>query len=292
MKKSKAVIATPSFRDFYTTPHRLSALGEKIVENILKRRGWKTRLLHFPTMEKQSLPLPQALAHLRTCLVPGEFGPTAFFSKYQRFGPSPADSAAMILNEHPDAVFLSCFAFAYADDTLSLAGHLKEQRFSVPVYAGGAGVSVLPGYFQKEDSIDAVITGEAEASLAGFLAENKTPENSIEDCRHSPDNMDFSIATVQSSKKGLWLTTTLSRGCPRKCQFCANHLTHGRVFRTVPIEAFLSAIQAFPRDVPLHINFEDDNLLLDKDYFFAILEAIRTGQEAPEIARGPQRLAT
>lgn len=275
MKKLKAVIATPSFSDFYTTPHRLSALGERIVETILKHRGWSTRLLQFPKTRKQVLPLLPALSHLKPFLLPGEFGPTAFFSKYQRFGPSPEDSAAIILTENPDAVFLSCFAFAYADDTLSLAGHLKEQRPSVPVYVGGAGVSVLPGYFQAEDSIDAVITGEAEASLAAFLNENTAPDDSVDYCLDSPDSIDFSIATTRSSQKGQWLTTTISRGCPRTCQFCANHLTHGRVFRTVPIETFLSALQAFPKDVPLHINFEDDNLLLDKDYFFAILEAVR-----------------
>ena len=275
MKKLKAVIATPSFSDFYTTAHRLSALGERIVETILRRRGWSTRLLHFPKTGKQVLPLLPALSHLKTFLIPGEFGPTAFFSKYQRFGPSPEDSATIILAENPDAVFLSCFAFAYADDTLSLAGHLKEQRPSVPVYVGGAGVSVLPEYFQAEDSIDAVITGEAEASLVSFLKENTAPDDSVDYCLDSPDSIDFSIAMNRTSKKGQWLTTTLSRGCPRKCQFCANHLTHGRVFRTVPIETFLSALQTFPKDVPLHINFEDDNLLLDKDYLFAILEAVR-----------------
>ncbi|MBW2514887.1 MAG: radical SAM protein [Deltaproteobacteria bacterium] len=266
MKKLKAVIATPSFRDFYTTPHRLSALGEKIVEKILKHQGWETRLLHFPTMEKRPLPLPQSLSHLRSCLIPGEFGPTAFFSRYQRFGPSPADSAAMILSENPDAVFLSCFAFAYADDTLSLARHLKEQRPSVPVYAGGAGVSVFPGYFEAEACIDAVIAGEAEGTLTSFLGGT----------RGSDDGIGLSIATTPTINRGLWLTTILSRGCPRACRFCANHLTQGRVFRTVPIERFLSALQAFPEEVPLHINFEDDNLLLDKDYFFAVLESIRS----------------
>ena len=179
MKKSIAVIATPSFCDFYTTLHRLSALGEKIVETILHRRGWHTRLLHFPKTGKQGLPLPPALSHLKTCLIPGEFGPTAFFSKYHRFGPSAEDSAAIILNENPDAVFLSCFAFAYADDTLSLARHLKEQRPSVPVYVGGAGVSVLPGYFQAENSIDAVIAGEAEGALATFLDGGTAPDNRI-----------------------------------------------------------------------------------------------------------------
>ncbi|MFC1875940.1 B12-binding domain-containing radical SAM protein [Thermodesulfobacteriota bacterium] len=275
MKKSKAVIAIPSFSDFYTTTHRLSALGEKIVEAILQRRGWDTRLLHFPRKGKQALPLPPALSHLKPCLIPGEFGPTAFFSKYQRFGPSAEDSAAVILTENPDAVFLSCFAFAYADDTLSLARHLKKQRPSVPVYVGGAGVSALPGYFQAEDSIDAVIAGEAESALAAFLERNTAPDDGIDSRLDRPGGIDFSIATTQSSKNGLWLTTTLSRGCPRKCRFCANHLTHGRIFRTVPIERFLPALQTFPKDVPLHINFEDDNLLLDKDYFFAILEAIR-----------------
>ena len=145
----------------------------------------------------------------------------------------------------------------------------------MPIYVGGAGVSVLPGYFQAEDSIDAVIPGEAEGALATFLGKNTASEDRIDHRLDSPGSIDFSIATTQSSKNGQWLTTTLSRGCPRKCRFCANHLTHGRVFRTVPIEAFLAAIQIFPKDVPLHINFEDDNLLLDKDYFFAILKAIR-----------------
>ena len=275
MKKTKAIIAIPSISDFYTTTHRMSALGEKIVEKILQNQGWDTRLLHFPRMGKQAQPLPPSLSHLKNYLIPGEFGPTAFFSRYQRFGPSPKDSAAIILSKKPHVVFLSCFAFAYADDTLSLARHLKQQSPSVPVYVGGAGVSVFPGYFQAEESIDAVIPGEAESSLTAFLGGNTGPDCSTGPHIEHPDSIDFSIATTRSSKNGQWLTTTLTRGCPRKCSFCANHLAHGRSYRTVPIDAFLSVIQAFPKDIPLHINFEDDNLLLDKDYFFAILEAVR-----------------
>jgi len=275
MIKPKAIIAIPSLSDFYTTPHRLSALGEKIVEKILQKKGWDTRVLHFPVMGKQTLPLPTALSHLQKYLMPDEFGPTAFFTRYQRFGPSPEESASIILAGNPDAVFLSCFAFAYSDDTLSLARHLKQQNPSVPVYVGGAGVSVLPDYFLAEKSVDAVITGEAETSLAAFPGGSMGPDWCAGPDIESPGNIDFSIARTRSSKNGQWLATTLSRGCPRKCSFCANHLTHGRSFRTVPVEAFLSAMQTFPKDMPLHINFEDDNLLLDKDYFFAILKAIQ-----------------
>ena len=78
---------------------------KKIVEKILQKQGWGTRLLHFPRMGKQALPLPPALSHLKKYLIPGEFGPTAFFTRYQRFGPSPEDSAGIILSENPDAVF-------------------------------------------------------------------------------------------------------------------------------------------------------------------------------------------
>ena len=169
MKRPKAAVVVPSICDFYTTPQRLAALGEKIVATILQNAGWDTRWLHFPKAGKRTLQLPPVLSHLKPYLMPGEFGPTAFFSKYHRFGPSPHAAAGTILAGRPEAVFLSCFAFAYADDTLALARHLKDQCPSLPVFAGGAGVSVLPEYFLVDGSIDAVIPGEAEHALLAFL---------------------------------------------------------------------------------------------------------------------------
>jgi radical SAM family protein/B12 binding protein len=282
MKKPTAVIAIPSICDFYTTPHRLSALGEIIVQQILQRQGWETRFLHFPKAAKHVLlPLPQVLAHLEPCLLPGEFGPTAFFSRYHRFGPTPEQGADIILSEKPDAVFLSCFAFAYADDTLALAGQIKKQRPTLPVYVGGAGASVLPEYFMRAGCIDTVISGEAEKYLTRFLAGTPAPDDTAGFSAKRSDRPDVAIATMKSSKKGLWLTTALSRGCPRKCAFCANHLTQGRTFRTVSIEAFLSAMDTLPRDIPIHVNFEDDNFLMDKNFFFDVLQAIR--QKFPRV---------
>ena len=275
MKRPKATIAVPPIRDFYTTPHRLAALGERIVQGILRRQGWDTTLLQFPRQKRHALPLPPALSHLTPYLLPGEFGPTSFFSRYHRFGPSPEKSAKIILSQNPDVVFLSCFAFAYADDTLDLAAQLKAQQPSVPVYAGGAGVSVLPEYFLKDGCVDAVIPGEAETSLPMFLKEKTTANGIYTDSAPFSATSRASVATVKSNKKGLWLTTTLSRGCPLKCRFCANHLTQGRTFRTVPLKDFISVLMTYPRDLPVHINFEDDNLLMDKGYFFTALEAIR-----------------
>jgi len=275
MKKPKAAIAVPSFLDFYATPHRLSALGAIIVERMLQDRGWNTHLSQFPLTAKQSLALPASFSHLQPYLLPNEFGPTAFFSRYHRFGPSPGQCTDILLAHNPDAVFLSCFAFAYADDTLALANHIKKMRPSIPVFVGGAGVSVLPEYFQGHACIDAVICGEAEATLGDFLSAGTTPESVITNTTSFSVQPRVAIAARRSPKKVLWLTTSLSRGCPRKCAFCANHLTQGRQFRKIAVADFLDELAEFPPDKHVHMNVEDDNILMDRKFLFEILKAVR-----------------
>ena len=275
MKKPRAIIAVPSFCDFYATPHRLSALGSIIVKNILQDQGWEAYLSQFPLATKQSLALPSSFSHLRPYLLPNEYGPTAFFSRYHRFGPSPKQCANAILAQNPDAVFLSCFAFAYADDTLALAKHIKKLRATTPVYVGGPGVSVLPEYFQRHVYIDAVICGEAESSLADFLSSGTTSESTISDDASMSIQPRVAIAAKNSPHNVLWLTTSLSRGCPYKCTFCANHLTQGHQFRKIDPAVFLDKLARFPRNGPVHMNFEDDNILMDREYFFEILTGVR-----------------
>ncbi len=275
MTTGKAVIAVPSFCDFYATPHRQSALGAIIVNNILKDQGWKTHLIQFPLSAKQSLAIPSSFSHLQPYLLPNEYGPTAFFSRYHRFGPSPDHCAQEISDQNPDAVFLSCFAFAYAADTLALASHLKQLRPETPVYVGGAGVSVLPEYFRRHTCIDAVISGEAETALTEFLSAGTTPETSNRHTAGFFGQPGIAIAAKNSSKKMLWLTTCLTRGCPRKCSFCANHLTQGRQFRKIAMIDFVDELTTLPQDDPVHLNFEDDNILLDREFFFEILTAVK-----------------
>jgi radical SAM superfamily enzyme YgiQ (UPF0313 family) len=275
MNKPKAVIAVPSLCDFYATPHRLSALGAIIVKKMLQDQGWETYFPQFPLAGKQSLPLPSSFSHLKPYLLSNEYGPTAFFSRYQRFGPSPDQGAHLILAQNPDAVFLSCFAFAYADDTVTLARQIKEYSPTTPVYVGGAGVSVLPEYFQRYACIDAVIAGEAESKLTDFLLTDALSKSASSDVASTRVKPQVAIAANKSHKNVRRLTTSLSRGCPRKCAFCANHLTQGRQFRKIAVSDFLAELTSIPIDGSVHINFEDDNILMDQEFFFEILTAVR-----------------
>lgn len=57
-----------------------------------------------------------------------------------------------------------------------------------------------------------------------------------------------------------------SRGCPYHCNFCSIHLTMGRQFRPRSPENVIVEIKEIIEDYGVrHINFEDDNLTLDRE---------------------------
>ncbi|MBI9106141.1 MAG: radical SAM protein [Spirochaetales bacterium] len=272
----KAVVAVPPVLDFYFTPSRASALGAVSVDELLKERGIETVLLNFPTLcaKPAKLELPPELTHLRDFIITGEHGPVSFFSNYKRFGPDFSGCAATIAAESPEILFISCFAWAYAEETVSLAAAVKALRPEIIITAGGSGVSVNPDYFEKAEPIDFVLTGEAEKVLPAFL-EEQFGTGGGKAAREAPS---FQInRTGYSERKNIqYYSAILTRGCPKSCKFCSNHLVHGREFRKTPAEEVERKIRLLPGDANIHINFEDDNLLFAKEYFVGILRMIRS----------------
>ncbi len=275
-KIRSAVIAVPPVTDFYFTPSRASALGAAVLQALLKQSGSITELFNFPAwkIKPAKLPLPQELSHLGPHIMPGEYGPVSFFTKYRRFGPHPDKCAELLAPDGrrpPEAVFISCFAWAYAQDAADLAAAVKKRLPETIIIAGGAGVTVNPGWFKtgpNAAAFDLILPGRAETSLKQILPQAAS---------HRTDTPPFCITeTGVSRNKGIrYYSTMLTRGCPKHCRFCANHLVHGREFKKADINEVASAVRQLPDDMNIHINFEDDNLLYAKDYFFEVLRIIR-----------------
>ena len=91
----------------------------------------------------------------------------------------------------------------------------------------------------------------------------------------------LSVSTARSDKTSVNVSAVLSRGCTNKCRFCSNFITHGRDFRTVPAAYVKKELEmkedqfSGHRNKKFFINFEDDNLLLSRDYFFEIIDIFR-----------------
>ena len=291
----KACVASPPIRDFYTTRHRLSALGACAVHEILRGNGHESVYFNFPPEREKGtkMAMPAELSHLEPFIIPGEYGPVSFFTEYRHFGPAMKICAERICSSSPDMVFISCFAFAYALESLELAREVKRIMPHVVTCIGGAGATVFPEYFFIKDTIDYIITGEAEISLPAFLREMEQgggPMIKIPGVfftGNNYENFDLPLAhtgeggiipvmakTLETTKH-VHLSLSVTRGCRKSCRFCSNHLTHGKKFRKIPAEKIVEGVGRLPGGKRLFINFEDDNLLQDKNYFISLLKEIR-----------------
>ena len=294
----RAVVAVPPISDFYFTAHRMSSLGARTVAAILKKIKCETTLLDFPAMKKKHVrvDIPENLDYLSTYLIPQEYGPVSFFTGYYRRGPSLQSCAEQVLEGNPDILFISCFAYAYAEDARNLAEHINAINPDLPIVLGGAGASVCPEYFLRNPSIDFVLTGEAECCLPQFIKafleniEGKEPDfDAVPNLRWKKNNrihvpkrtlktssadLDLIWTEVRSGKKRTWISTSLSRGCAKECLYCTSYLCHGRGFRAVPPERIEDKLKHLPQVQFLHINLEDDNILVDKHYCFAVLKIL------------------
>ncbi len=282
----RIAVVQPPVRDFYLTPHRMSALGARAVAFLCGKAGHDAKIFNFPLEGgRAALPLPLEAGHLAPHLVAGERGPTSFFTSFGRFGPDFGDCAEIIAAWRPDAVFVSSFAYAYAEDALDLAAALRSRLPGVPLAAGGGGPSAEPDTYvasRHGRSFDLVVTGEAEPVLAEILAMldgrgGRIGSPMIIEARgRDPAGEPTCVfAVTEESGTETRAAVSLTRGCPFACGFCSNRLCHGTAFRTVPMEEVEKGLSLLPANKRLHVDFEDDNLLFDLPYFREVLRLVR-----------------
>ncbi len=304
----KAGIAIPPVFDFYFTGHRFSGLGGEVLHRLLQENGCAVQYWNFPLQKKKGrqLPLPQTLDFLKPHIIANEDGRLSFFTRYQRFGPSFSECADQIVSASPDILFISCFAFCYADSALELAAAVRNAAPKISIAIGGAGVSAYPEFFMQNPNIDFAFTGEAEVSVPAFIKAIKSGSADLSDlsfasfsrvpnlyCKNNnkivapvitkqtrAEEIAFVLKKTNETGNAVYFTTSLSRGCPKKCRFCSNFLCHGRDFRVIPISTIKNALCAISltlteTEKPVYINFEDDNLLLAPDYFLNVLAAFK-----------------
>lgn len=268
---ARAVVVVPPVSDFYFTPGRATGLGAISVKDELEKLGLEVRVINAPLLNPRgkSIPLPQCHNHLQPYLVPGERGPLSFFSTFKYYGPDKSALITDITEDNPDFIFFSLFAYTYADDLIDLCIELKDypQYNRAKTVIGGPGVSVLPEYFIRTGLFDYILTGEAEKEIPALFEEEIVWDGTPK----------VVLSSNRDKKGNYFLSTILSRGCPLKCQFCSNFLTQGREFRHCSLDELETKLKLLEIEdgYPVHLNLEDDNLLIRKSLFLSYLKLFK-----------------
>ena len=284
--------------DFYFTPHRSSSLGLYTLAAFWESKGHRCQVINC-TMEKplkKQICLPKSLTYLNPYLLKQnkDMQGSSWFSQYYRFGPSTENCVDNVLEYKPDVIAVSCFAWSYSDNTRMLLEKLQEIRnknsSSFVLVAGGPGVTVMPEYFTSY--ADLVVEGEGEDAISSIeeLANNFSAqkdylsEGKILNLEYRGE-LPFVYNIKNRRNSSFTVSTIISRGCPKRCSFCANYLVFGRSLRKVPlvnlkkgmdslIDKIIDKKNQHQEKIKLHINFEDDNILFYKEYFLEILNYI------------------
>ena len=177
---------------------------------------------------------------------------------------------------------------------------IKSQLRDKLIILGGAYPSLLPGDALSED-IDFCIVGEGEIPLLEMLS-GKDPMtiSGVVTCEDMPvssgcadviENLDtipcpareklpmdayFGFSSARGKKTYRTVSLITSRGCPYDCAFCSVHYLNGYKWRARTSANVIGEIEQLRKKYMIeHIEFEDDNLILDKRRAIEIFDGIK-----------------
>lgn len=179
-------------------------------------------------------------------------------------------------------------------NALLISKQLKERYPGSVVVFGGVHPSALPEEVLSHPQVDAVIRGEGEKPLlelyrhvkAGtdythiqnlsYRQNGKIIHNAISPILEDLDRLPpFPYHYFTSKRYDLGFVVS-SRGCPYQCVFCSNRVTTGRKYRFKNAEAIVDELDILlNRYGKKNIVFLDDNLLVNRERIYTLLELIK-----------------
>ncbi len=178
---------------------------------------------------------------------------------------------------------------------IDLSKKLKEIYPDSIVIFGGIHPTAMPEEVMKYPHIDFILRGEAEKSLLELYRCLKTGADYSKiaglsyrfggKVLHNPFNFivddfdtypSFPYHRFSGNKLYDLGFVVSSRGCPHRCIFCSNRITTGRRYRYRSASIIAGELEILNKKYGQNfIMFVDDNLLVNKERIFSLIEEIK-----------------
>lgn len=295
------LLVQPPIRDFYLTAKRTLPYGLACIAAGLEKAGFSVDILDaLATSRSRDIAWPGNMTYLREFYGRDDRSPFALFHRYRHYGYSFEHMARKAAQSGAFLVGISSLFTAYSGEALETAQWIKAALPSCTIVMGGHHPTELPESVMQCPVVDYVIRGDGEHSLpllARALREGRSPINvpgivmrAADGTLHirGPARLDdldeFPLPAThliqqrhyRRGKKGSAVVVA-SRGCPMRCSYCSMRRSDDRTYCRRPPSSILSEIEcAVERDSTGFIDFEDENLTLDRRWFARLLSGITT----------------
>jgi len=180
-----------------------------------------------------------------------------------------------------------------------LSEELKRKYPDSVIVFGGIHPTALPDNVLAYRHIDVVIRGEGENALVEFYkcvkgnkdftsldglsyrSNGTIVHNRISTTKVNLDDIpDFPYHIFKSKRYDLGFVIS-SRGCPHRCIFCSNRVTTGKNYRYSSVKKIIRNLDwvgsQYParKDAKKNVQFLDDNLLVNKERIYELLDEIK-----------------
>ena len=294
------LLVQPPIRDFYLTSKRTIPYGLANIAACLLEAGFSVQLLDcLATSKTLTIPLPQQMKHLKEYYGRPDLSPFALFHQYKHFGYSFPDIEGAAAESQAWLVGISSLCSAYSSEAVATAQSIRKALPHCRIVLGGHHPTENPEAVLQHEEIDYCIRGEGENALVELAKALKTgsgiqsvpgiafrrPDGTITanapalveqlNSLPSPALGLIEHGFYRRKSKGSAVVCT-SRGCPLTCSYCSFGASSHIRYRRRSVESVLREIGLAVTEYDAgFIDFEDENISMERIWFLELLEGIR-----------------
>jgi len=304
------LLIQPPIRDFYLTAKRTIPYGLASIAAGLIEAGFSVQILDaLATPKSRVVDLPQEMSYLRPFYGRPDQSPFALFHHFKHFGYSFDTIGQRVKKAQPFLVGISSLFSAYTNEAVQSAQIVKVYHPNCKIVVGGHHATAMPEQVMESSAVDFVLRGEGEISMARFAKalRNETgydeipglvyrkPDGSLHVGEtvsvRNPDDLPLPATQLidqryYSRNKKAGTVVVASRGCPLKCTYCSIGASSPFSYRQRSVAPVIREIEIAVNQYNVgFIDFEDENLSLNRNWFLKLLDEIaqRFAGKQPEL---------
>jgi len=294
------LLIQPPIRDFYLTAKRTIPYGLTCIAAALIKNGFSVDILDaLATSKARVRDLPDQMVYLRQYYGQPDRSPFGLFDTYRHFGYSFDYLGKKAKESGAFLIGISSLFTPYVQEAIRTAEVVKTYHPHCKIVLGGHHPTALPHSVMESTAVDFVLRGEGEVSmplLAATIAEGG-PLDSIpglvfrqNDSRlhinpptqmQDPENYPLPAVHLVKQrfyrrKQGGSMVVVAGRGCPMQCSYCSVGAQSFLQYRKKKVASVISEIENAVDHADIgFIDFEDENLSLDRRWFLNLLHALQ-----------------